>query len=221
MSVFAPPEYLALEDARDELMRRMYEGVRPLEELRPFRLEDFNLVDTVEGTAAANTLRAAIFSGELSLYAVFSFRAEPLWLYDRELVYAALYRGAVVLSFAYIDQHYRAPFGLDSSDLKELTRDPLCLKEKPFQAWLRNEASKKTWPCQLVGVVRRQPGRPPRLREEVIEVLQEMSLRGELSSSTPDKEVLARVQDSRPSLRNVSNDTYRRARKQANLIIGS
>ena len=121
------------------------------------------------------------------------------------------------MTFAYIDRHQQSPFGLAWSDLKELTRDPLCLEEKPFRAWLRKEERKKTWPCHLFGNVSLPPGRPSRLRDETIEVLEELSAKGRLLPSMLNKQVHVLVREARPSLRTVSEETVRRARKQVDL----
>ena len=58
----------------------------------------------------------------------------------RAIIEAALFpRNSTVLTFVYCARHSQAPFGLSWSDLKELTRDPLCLDEKQFGHWLRNQ----------------------------------------------------------------------------------
>ena len=69
---------------------------------------------------------------------------------------------STVLTFIYCDRHAKAPFGLSWSDLKELTRDPLCLDEKQFGRWLSGQERKKAWPCHAPERETRKPaGRPP------------------------------------------------------------
>ena len=216
MAIFALDGFRSIEEARDEPMRAMYDGVCHLNEIKP--LFDFHLgefVDIPVRSAAARALRRAIFSGKLPLYAVFSSRLEPFRLSDRKLVEAALDSDVMVLSFAYIDQHYRAPFGLSWTDLKELTRNPLCLDEKCFGRWLRSEQRKREWPCHsLRSDARRSQGRPS-IIDEVTEIIEELAENGKLQSSMGNKEIHALVEAARPSLRKVSEETVRRARRRA------
>ena len=121
------------------------------------------LVDAAQATAAAQSLRQAIRKGELALFALFSSRDTPMRLHDLGLIEAALFPStSTVLTFIYCDRHAKAPFGLSWSDLKELTRDPLCLDEKQFGRWLRSQERKKAWPCHAPERETRKPaGRPP------------------------------------------------------------
>ena len=102
------------------------------------------MVDAAQATAAAQSLRQAIRKGELALFALFSSRDTPMRLHDLGLIEAALFPStSTVLTFIYCDRHAKAPFGLSWSDLKELTRDPLCLDEKQFGRWLRGQEAQE------------------------------------------------------------------------------
>jgi hypothetical protein len=69
MRAFAPPSgYLSQREARNELLRRMYEGVAPSEKTKELQQEGYNVLDFAQATAAVETLRAAILSGKLGLY---------------------------------------------------------------------------------------------------------------------------------------------------------
>lgn len=153
----------------------------------------------------------------LGLFALFSSRDTPMRLHNKALVEAALFRSnSTVLTFAYCDRHSRAPFGLSWSDFKELICDPLCVEEGAFREWLRRQERKKVWPChQLMAEARRSQGRPSNLIDEATEVIEELDVTGKLTSSMRNKEVHALVQMARPSLCEVSEETVRRARKQA------
>ena len=79
---------------------------------------------------------------------------------------------------------------------------------------------KKEWPChELGGDVRRPPGRPSCVIDDAIEAIEELSAKGDLTPSTPTKVVHALLRSARPSLRNVSEETVRRARKQTSYQI--
>jgi hypothetical protein len=216
MEILPPPGYVSLSDARDILMRRMHKGVPPSEDIKAHRKEGLHVVDATQATAAANVLRQAIRKGELALFALFSSRDTPMRLHDLGLIEAALFPpNSTVLTFIYCARHAKAPFGLSWSDFKELTRDPLCLDEKQFGRWLRSQERKKAWPCHASeGETRKPPGRPP-LIDEVVEAIEELIAKGELSPTAPVKVMHARLQRTRPSLGEISEETVRRARNQA------
>jgi hypothetical protein len=218
VEILPPPGYLSLPNARDILMQRMHEGIPPSEKIKMYRDDGLHVVDGSQAMVAAAALRHPILSGELGLFALFSSRDTPMRLHNRALIEAAALfpSNSTVLMFAYCDRHSQAPFGLSWSDLKELTRDPLCLDEKCFGSWLRNQERKKEWPChELGGQTRGPPGRPSDAIDDAIEVIEELSAKGELTPSTPSKEVHALLRSARPSFRNVSEETVRRARKRA------
>jgi hypothetical protein len=150
------------------------------------------------------------------LFALFSSRDTPMRLHDLGLIEAALFPpNSTVLTFAYCARHAKASFGLSWSDLKELMRDPLCLDEKQFGRWLRSQERKKAWPCHASEVqTRKPPGRPP-LIDEAIEAIEELIAKGELSPIAPVKVMHARLRRARASLREISEETVRRARNQA------
>jgi hypothetical protein len=187
MEVIPPPGYLSLRDARDMLMQRMHKGIPPSESVKAYRNDGAHVVDATQATAAASVLRQAIRRGELALFAILSSRDTPMRLHNLALIEAALCPpNSTVLTFAYCARHARAPFGLAWSDLKELSRDPLCLDEECFRRWLRHQERKKGWPSHELGdETRRPPGRPSRLIDDAIEAIEEMSAAGELTSSTP------------------------------------
>jgi hypothetical protein len=135
----------------------------------------------------------------------------PVRLNDQDLVEAAarFARKSMVLTFAYIDRDPRAPFHLAWHDFEELTRDPLCLEELAFRAWLKKE---KEQSCYQSGEPRKPRGRPSRLRDEVEEVLHDLIKKGDVTPSTGNKQVHHLVQQARGSLRKISPDTVRRAR---------
>jgi hypothetical protein len=216
MEIIPPPGYLSLRNARDILMQRMHKGIPPSEDIKTYQKDGAHVVDGKQATAAAKVLRQAIRRGELALFALLSSRDTPMRLHNRALIEAALFApNSTVMTFAYCLRHSQAPFGLSWSDLKELTRDPLCLNEKEFGCWLKSQERKKEWPCHTSGLkTRKPPGRPP-LIDEVIEAIEELSARGELSPSTPNKTVQSLLQSARPSLRNISEETVRRARNLA------
>jgi len=211
------PGYLSLRDACDKLMQRMHKGIPPSENIEAYRRAGVHVVDGTQAAAAANVLRQALRGGELALFAIFSSRDAPMRLHNVALIEAAIFpSNSTVLTFTYCARHSRAPFGLSWPDLKELTRDPLCLEEKGFGRWLRSQERKREWPChELEGETRRPPGRPSQAFDEAIEVIEELSAKGEVTPSTPSKVVHALLQSARPSLRKVSEETVRRARKQA------
>jgi hypothetical protein len=218
MDVFTQAGFFSLQSARDELRRRMYRGVPISEAVAIYAREKITVVDGSQTAAAAARLRDAILSGELCLFAMLSSRDAPLRLYDKSLVEAAVCPPNTVMTFAYIDRHPCAPFGLAWSDLRELTRDPLCLERVAFCRWLKKQERKRMWPCHSVsGLTRRPPGRPPLVVDEAIEVIEQLSAKGEITPSVPNKVVQHLIQQARPSLRNISIDTVRRARKQASI----
>jgi hypothetical protein len=214
MGIISPSGYLSLRDARDIPMRRMHEGITPSAEIERYRNEGLHAVDA---TQAMVVLRQPIRSGEIGLFALFSSRDTPMRLHNQALYEAALYpSNSTVVTFAFVDRDPRAPFGLSWSDLKELTREPLCVEERAFRGWLRKQERKKSWPChQVVGDVRRSRGRPSDLMDEVIEVIAKLHANGKLTPSMRDKEVHALVQKVLPSRRSVSIETVRLARKDA------
>jgi hypothetical protein len=217
VEVVTPSGYLSLRDARDILMQCMHKGIPPSESIKRYRNEGVHVVDATQAAASANVLGQAIRGGELALFAILSSRDTPMRLHNLALIESALFpSNSTVLTFAYCARHSRAPFGLSWSDLKELTRDPLCLKEKRFGRWLRSQERKRGWPChELESETRRPPGRPSHAIKEAIEAIEELSAKGALTPSTPSKVVHALLQSARPSLRKVSEETVRRARKQA------
>jgi hypothetical protein len=161
--------------------------------------------DATQAMAAAKALREPILSGELGLFALFSWRDTPMRLHNRELCEAALFpSNSTVLTFTYVDRNPRAPFGLSWSDLKELTRDPLCVEERAFRGWLRNQERKKAWPCHRVaGGARRPQGRPSNLIDDAIEAIEELDANGKLTPSMRNKEA-ALVSATDPRLRSIA-----------------
>src|SRR5271167_3937914 len=122
MGIFPPPGYLSLRDACDVLMRRMHEGITPSEEIERYRSDGLHVVDATQAMAAAEALRQPILLGEIGLFALFSSRDTPMRLHNQALYEAALFpSNSTVLTFAYVDRHPGAPFGISWSDLKELT----------------------------------------------------------------------------------------------------
>ena len=219
MEIIPPLGYLPISNARDTLVRCMHRGIPPSEYIKAHRKDGHQLVDRSQATAAAEVLRRAIRKGDLALFALFSSRDTPMRLHDLGLIEAALFPpDSTVLTFIYCARLAKAPFGLSWSDFKELTRDPLCLDEKQFGRWLRSQERKKAWPCHASeGETRKAPGRPP-LINEVVEAIEELIAKGELSPTAPVKVMHARLQRARPSLRNISEETVRRARNQASYL---
>ena len=213
MEIIPPPGYLPISGARDTLTRCMHRGIPPSEEIKALRKDGLQVVDGSEATAAAEVLRRAIRNGDLALFALLSSRDTPMRLHDLGLIEAALFPlNSTVLTFTYCARLAKAPFGLSWSDFKELTRDPLCLDEKQFGRWLVNQERKKAWPCHASeGPTRKPPGRPP-LIDEVVEAIEELIAKGELSPTAPIKVMHARLQRARPLLREISQETVRRAR---------
>lgn len=197
-------------------MERMHKGVPPSDDINTYRNDGVHVADAAQITASAKVLRQAIRKGELALFALFSSRDTPMRLHDLRIIEAALFPpNSTVLTFAYCDRHSQAPFGLSWSDLKELTRDPLCLEEKQFGRWLRNQERKKEWPCHGSGVKTPNPPGRPSLIDEAIEAIEELNAKGKLTPSTPVKVVHALIQSNRPFLRKMSEETVRRARNLA------
>jgi hypothetical protein len=128
MEVIPPFGYLSLRDARDMLMQRMHKGIPPSDRMRMYRTEEVHVVDATQAAASATVIRQAIREGELALFAILSSRDTPMRLHNPALIEAALFpSNSTVLTFAYCERHAQAPFGLSGSELKELSRDPLCL----------------------------------------------------------------------------------------------
>lgn len=204
MKLRSPSGYLALNDAKTILKERMQ---KISEALKSFKLDSM----------AARSLREAILCGELDLFVVLTSRPTPLRLHDQRLIEAALCpANSTILTFRYIDRHVQAPFGLSRRDLAELTQDPVCVEEAAFKAWLRKEERKKAWPCHQedgVSVRRRTVGRPA-LLPGVIDLIEELGKKGEITSSMLDKEVHARVQKANPAFKDLSFETTRKARKE-------
>src|SRR4029077_9786779 len=86
MATFAPSGYISLRDARDILTRRMYEGVRPSEQIEKYRSKGLNVVDAKQSMAAAGALRQSILLGQIDLFAIFSSRDTPMRLSNKALV---------------------------------------------------------------------------------------------------------------------------------------
>jgi hypothetical protein len=213
MKIRAPSEHLFLHDARDLLMLEMYDGIPTC------LVNKVTTIDAKQAVAAAKNLGQAILTGQLDLFAIFSSRAKPVRLYNQALIEAAFFPpNSTVLTFAYVDRRPGAPFGLSWRDLKELTRDPLCVEKTAFHGWLKKESRKKAWPCHKAeGEAPIPRGRPPRLRDEAVEVIEELHTKGKLRPKMGIKEVHALVQKARPSLKDISSATVRRARSQASL----
>ena len=158
----------------------MYAGVASSEEIERYRSEGLNIVDAKHAKAAAETLREAILSGQLALFAIFSSRDTPIRLTNKALIEAALFPdSSAVLTFAYVDRHAQAPFFLSKSDLKELIRDPLCVEKRGFWSWVKKQEGKKSWPCHQNNS-RRPRGRPSGLKARVVEII-EVCIRKESS----------------------------------------
>jgi hypothetical protein len=215
MNIIPPSGFLSLRKALEILIQCMYGGIPATKAIQAYRNDGAHVVDGKQVTAAVKVLRQGIRQGELTLFAIFSSRDTPMRLYNKALIEAALFPpNSTVLTFVYCERHSLAPFGLSWSDLKELSRDPLCLDEKGFGRWLKSQERKKEWPCHQADVESRKvPGRPS-LIDEVIEAIEELSAKGELTPSTPNKVVQSLVQSAHPSLRKVSEETVRRARNQ-------
>ena len=197
MELVPPLGFLSLRYALGILLQRMHRGIPPSEIIERYRNDGFHVVDATQAAVSANVLRQAIRGGELALFAVFSSRDTPMRLHNLALIEGALFpSNTTVLTFAYCERHAQAPFGLSWSDLKELSRDPLCLDEKCFRRWLSSQERKKEWPChELGGDVRRPPGRPSRLIDDAIEAIEELSAKGDLTPSTPTKVVHALLRE--------------------------
>lgn len=214
----APAGYLALRDARDELMFQMHEGVAPSKDVEQFRSDACEIGDHAQTMAAVDVLRKAVLSGELGLYADLSTRQTP-----RRLS-LALCEGATkpsdggVLTFIYLDRLRLVPIGLSWPEIKELTQDPLCVDEKAFRSWLRREERKKAWPCHrsTSTASRRKRGRP-RKQDKIIEVLKDLVAKEKLEGSMQVKQVHALVEEADPSLPSVSDETVRRAMNKIGL----
>jgi len=193
-------------------MHRMYEGIPSSETSQS---DGVAFVNSQQAVAAAKSLGQAICKGELDLFALFSSRETPTRLHNQALIEAA-FPNSTVLSFIYVNRNQQAPFGLSWRDLEELKRDPLCVEETAFRGWLKKQARKKAWPCHQLSSKARQPrGRPSYLIDEAIEVIEKLDAQGKLKPSMGNKEVHALVQKARGSLRDISPDTVRRARKQS------
>jgi hypothetical protein len=214
--ILPPSGYASLHNARDILMHDMYEGVPPSENIRAYRNRGLHVVDATQAMAAAKALRQAILAGELDLFALFSSRDTPMRLHNKALIEGALFpSNSIVLTFAYVDRSSQAPFGLSWSDLKELTRDPLCVEERAFRGWMRKQERKKSWPChQAEGHVRHSRGRPSDLMGRVVKIIVELHSNGKLTPAMRNKEVQGLVKKFFPSGRGPSLETVRLARKE-------
>jgi len=217
--ILPPSGYVSLHNARDILMHDMYEGIPPSENIKAYRNRGLHVVDAAQAMAAAKALRQAILAGELDLFALFSSRDTPMRFHNKALIEAALFPpNSTLLTFAYVDRHSQAPFGLSWSDLKELTRDPLCVEERAFRSWVRKQERRKSWLChQQEDHVRRSRGRPSDLMGRVVEVIEELHSNGKLTPSMRNKEVQALVQKFFPSGHGPSLETVRLARKEAEI----
>jgi hypothetical protein len=138
------------------------------------RLRKSISTDAKWSIAAAEALRQPILLGQIDLFAIFSSRDTPMRLSNKTLVEAAMLPpNSTVLTFAYVDRHFQAPFALSRSDLKELTRDPLCVEERAFRGWVRKQERRKSWPChQEEDHVGRSRGRPSDLMCRVVEIIE-------------------------------------------------
>jgi hypothetical protein len=212
MKIRAPSGYLSLHDARDLLRLKMYQGTPQPETCV---VEGVATVDAKQAVVAAENLRQAILKGELDLFALLSSRDKPTRLHNQALIEAAWFPpNSTVLTFCHVDRRPGAPFTLSWRELKELTRDPLCVEEKAFCGWLKRETRKKAWPCHKAeGKTRTSRGRPSKL-DEAIEVIKQLKTKGEITPSMRTKEVHALVEGTRPSLKPISLETVRRAGKE-------
>ena len=219
MRILPPSGYVSLHNARDILMHDMYEGIPPSENIKAYRNRGLHVVDAAQAMAAAKALRQAILAGELDLFALFSSRDTPMRLHNKALIEAALFpSNSIVLTFAYVDRSSQAPFGLSWSDLKELTRDPLCVEERAFRELGEKARAKEVLAMPSAeGHVRHSRGRPSDLMGRVVEVIEELHSNGKLTSSMRNKEVQALVQKFLPRGCTASIETVRLARKEAQI----
>jgi hypothetical protein len=194
----------------------MYKGVPSSEEIKKLESEGIHVTDDKHIRAAAKALREPILLGQIELFAVLSSRDLPMRLHNRALINAALFPStSIVLTFAYIDRQFQAPFGHSWSDLKELTRDPLCVKQRAFRIWMKKQERKKAWPChQANDSVPRSRGRPSDLMANVIGIIEDLHSKGKFTPAVPNKEVQALVQKAFLPGRGPSPETVRLARKE-------
>lgn len=143
----APVGYLALRDARDELIFQMHKGVAPSKDVEQFRSDGYEIGDHAQTMAAVDVLRKAFLSGKLGLYADLSTRLTPKRLSPDLCEEATKPSDGGVLTFIYLDRLRLVPIGLSWPEIKELTLDPLCVDEKDFRSWQRKERRKNVWPC--------------------------------------------------------------------------
>ena len=183
-----PASHLSLRSAVDRLASAYSPDTATSDQLRAARLR----------------LRQAIIGGELELYAMLSSGA-PTRLADQELIDSAWFPDNEVLMFAYIGRRETARFNLTREELRQLSRNGLCLEEKAFRKWLLAER-RKTRPDP------KSLGRPSEKRVQARDAIAELQAQGRLKSDMRDKEVHALVKEIRPSLE-ISPDTVRRARK--------
>ena len=210
MTIRPPAGYLTVPNARDVLERWMYGKNSAVTR------DDGTVVrDAKQAASAAKTLRQAILSGDLELFALLSSHKEPTRIYQQPLIEAALFPdNDTVLTFCHVNRRRGAPFGLSRRDFEELMRDPLCVEQSAFRGWLKSQERKKAWPRhQLNDNTHAARGRPPRLRDQAIEVIEELQAKGRVTPSMSNKEVHILVAKARPSLKGISPDTLRRARK--------
>jgi hypothetical protein len=108
--------------------------------------------------------------------------------------------------------------GLSQSDLKELTRDPLCVEERGFRGWVRKQERRKSWPRhQDEDHARRSRGRPSDFMGRVVEIIAELHSDGKITASMRNKEMQTLVQKFFPSGCGPSLETVRLARKEVEI----
>jgi hypothetical protein len=169
-----------------------------MQEARPSKAQDSG--EHGQAVAAAQCIGKAILQGKLDLFALLPPRSTPTRLHDQSLIEAAFYpTNSIVMTFAYICRRQRS-FGLSWEDLRQLSRDPLCLEQAGFRTWLKREKK-----------IRRPRGRPSRLRDEAVEKIDQLVARRKLEPSTSNKEAHYLLQKVLPE---ISPATVRRARKQ-------
>lgn len=200
-----PSGYLHLRVAHNQLTG-LYQGSQP-----PDPETGLPVVDSVCAAAAAQDLRPAILNQDLELYALLS-SATPTRLADQDLIEAALFSTKEVMTFYRIESH-RKSFGLSGRDLKKLARDPLCLDEKAFRAWLKKQAAKRARTHKAPGEAWKSPGRPGEKRQHAVEALEQLDAKGKLRPEMSNPQLHALMKRTHPSLK-MAVDTLRRARQQ-------
>lgn len=205
MSFRFPSGYLCLRAAHDQLTT-VYQGSQ-----RTDPGTGIPVVDSACAVAAAQDLRRAILKQHLELYALLS-SATPTRLADNGLIEAALFSTKEVMTFYRIESH-RKSFGLSGRDLKKLARDPLCLDEKAFRAWLKQQVAKRARTLKAAGEAWKSPGRPSEKRSKAIDALEVLHGKGKLRPEMSNQQLQALMKRTHPSLK-MSLDTLRRARQQ-------